>query len=157
MKLITRLLSLLTLLICTASCVDKVPNNGPLDDMWQLMTIEQDGTVTDTKERMVYWSIRANLLQLSGYALPNMFGHFRRSGNNLLIYDLCHASAHEKVDDNDEWITFDERDILLPWGITPIPDPNNAGRLCQEFYIEYLDKNRMILTTPKQRLTFRKF
>lgn len=145
------------LLFTLSACVDKVPNNGPLDDMWQLMTIEEGGNTTDTKERQVYWSVRANIVQFNGYNKPRYFSHFLRNGNNLLIFDFCFASKQEKEDDNDEWMTVADIDTLKPWGIRPEPDPDREGRLRQLFYIEYLDYNRMILTSGSQRLTFRKF
>lgn len=159
MRHITKLLLLLTLLFTATCCTDKIPDNGPLDDMWQLMSVEQlpEGIVTDTKSRQVYWSIRSNLIQFNGIEYDRCYGHFLHIGNNLKIYDLCVESAHEKEEDNDEWITYEQRYMLAPWGLTPEPDPDREGRLYQQFYIEQLDYSRMVLTTPTQRLTFRKF
>lgn len=143
--------------MCFVSC-DKVPNNGDLDDMWQLMSIENNGTVTNTKEQQLYWSIRANLVQFS---LANdgmrLYGHFTRKGDQLVIYDLCYQSMHETSADNDEWITYEERDILSRWGVYPKEDSEHAGKLYQTFKIELLNSGSMILSSGDIKLIFRKF
>lgn len=143
--------------LCFVSC-DKVPNNGDLDDMWQLMSIEKDGTVTNTKEQQLYWSIRANLVQLY-YVEDGMrlFGHFKRTGSEMVIYDLCHESQHRNENDNDEWISYDERDILAKWGIFPERDSEHAERLKQTYKIELLNSGSMILSSGNIKLILRKF
>lgn len=149
------ILSLLTIL-CITAC-DKLPSNGDLDGMWQLMSIEHNGIVTDVKSNQEYWSIRKNLVQFNDLTDSRKFAHFQRQGDTFVIYDLCHESRNEKGDDNDEWITYDERDILAKWGLFPEPDSQHPERLSQTFRFELLNYDNMILTSGSYRLIFRKF
>lgn len=156
MKHLKIIIALFAVMFSLTGC-DKVPNNGDLDDMWQLMSIEEDGIVTNTKERQVYWSIRTNLVQFNSKYTERKYAHFTRNGNTLNIFDLCFMSANENEQDNDEWITYEEREVMEPWGLCLEKDPEREGRLRQTFTIELLNNDNMILTSGKFRLIFRKF
>lgn len=148
---------LFLLIMTTTIACDKVPNNGNLDGMWQLMSIEENGTVTSTKDRQVYWSIRTNLVQLSLYDGFRLFSHFERTGNDITLYDFCHESINEQASDNDAWIEKEEIEILTQWGIFPEEDTVRPGRLTQTFHFELLNSDNMILSSGKYKLIFRKF
>lgn len=139
------------------SACDKVPNNGDLDDMWQLMSIEENGVVTNIKEQQVYWSIRAKLVQFNNTMGERKYARFRRNGDTLDLFDFCHMSANETEQDNDEWITYEERDVMTKWGLYLEKDPEHEGRLRQSFEIVLLNKDNMILTSGRYKLIFRKF
>lgn len=156
MNKILKYILTLILAISFGSC-DKVPNNGVLDGMWQLMSVEHDGDVTNTKDSQAYWSIRTNLVQFSDLTGKNKFAHFKRSGDELQIFDLCHESRNENEKDNDEWITYEEREIMYKYGIHPELDSNHNGILSQTFRFVLLNDDNMILTSGKYKLVFRKF
>jgi hypothetical protein len=68
------------LLLSTVFSCDKLPMNGDLDGMWQLMSVEMDGEVSDVKSRKRYWSFQLHLVQFSRgdntnryFAIPNNF------------------------------------------------------------------------------------
>lgn len=154
MNRIKNYLLFLLLVLSSASC-DKVPDNGCLDGMWQLMSIECDGIVDSKKADQVYWSIRKNLVQFNDLSGVNKFAHFSRSGDDMLVYDFCHESGQENETDNDEWIGYEEREQMNHWGVFPEVDAN--GKLSQQFHFVLLNSSDMILSSGKYRLVFRKF
>ena len=158
-RLIYMTLPVACLMLFTTSCESKWPNNGDLDDMWQLMSVEQDGTVSSLKETKHYWSVRSNLVQFSSYDNTdgNKFCHFERKDGRLILTDFCHESMNATAEDNDEWITYEERSLLEQWGIYAEPDTEHPERLTQTFTIDYLDSDRMILSADTYKLEFRKF
>lgn len=164
MKCISKIFSLLTLtavMLLGTGCESKWPDNGDLDDMWQLMSIEQGAKVTDVKKEQKYWSIRKNLVQFNHYnGMRRFFAHFERKSGQLILFDFSYEWGNNEDRDNNEWIKSapeDERDILAPWGIFPDADPKHPERLKQVFTIEHLDHDNMILSTETYRLKFRKF
>ena len=161
MRLIRRICTLLTiaaLMAINSGCENKWPKNGDLDGMWQLMSKEENGTVTQLKDTKHYWSIRANLVQ---YTSTNMdykrYSHFERQDAKLILTDFCNESRNADESDNDEWITFDDRTCLNEWGIYPDTDTNHPERLTQTFNIEHLDSDCLILSAGTYKLQFRKF
>lgn len=155
------ILSIITfayIIMSMVSCENKWPDNGDLDGMWQLMSIEQNGIVTSQKDTKCYWSIRSDLVQYTTYGnLKKRYSHFERKDGKLILTDFCHESRNATSADNDEWITYDERDILNKWGIYAETDPNHTERLTQTFTIDHLDNDCLILSTSTYKLEFRKF
>ena len=156
-RLLIHTAAALSILVTFTNCENKWPDNGDLDGMWQLMSVEQDAIVTDKKADKVYWSIRSNLVQFNDTKGTRLYSHFTRKEGSLILTDLCTPSAHEKEGDNDEWITYDNRDILVPFGIQADPDPLHPERLTQTFHIDKLTSSTLILSTPTYTLHFRKF
>ena len=156
-RLLTHTTALLTILLAFTNCENKWPDNGHLDGMWQLMSIEQDAIVTDKKTDKVYWSVRTNLVQLTDTKGTRLYAHFTRNDGSLILTDLCTPSAHEQEGDNDEWIPYEKRDILLPFGIQAETDPQHPERVTQTFHIDKLTSSTLILSTPAYALHFRKF
>lgn len=148
--------ALLAACLALPSC-DKMPDNGALDGMWQLMEIERGGTVENVKATQTYWSIRTNLVQLSSLTAQRYYAHFTRQGSRLTLYDLSHNCSTVTEADNNEWITSDESSVLLHYGIEPEADTARPGRLTQTFTIDVLGGDEMLLSTPQYRLKFRKF
>lgn len=144
--------------VCALTSCDKMPENGKLDDMWQVMEITIDGTTTNVKDTKMYWGIRYNLVQFFGNG-DKKFAHFKREGNQLVITDLCHDSANATEADNNEWITESEADVMHKWGVWPVADTDHPGRLMQTYNIDVLTSSEMILssTDGKTRIAFRKF
>lgn len=146
------------LLLCLAffaSC-DKVPMNGDLDGMWQLMVKEDANGIKNVKSDKIYMSFQLHLVQFDG---PNMdnggsfhtrlyYGRFKHEGDSLFIYELCHNSKNETAADNNEWIKETETDKLEQWGIYSL---NNRYKVVK------LDSDAMILRREDLVLTYRKF
>ena len=158
MKL-SRLLSFflsLSFLLAVVGC-DKVPDNGRLDGMWQLMAAERDGVVEDMKPQKRYWCIRYNILQLSGVGVQDHYAHFEREGETLRLFDFCYFSNNATEADDNEWIPYEERDVLLQWGLVPLPDNSRPGRITQSFHIDVLNASDMVLSADGYTLRFRRF
>lgn len=137
------------LLLSTVFSCDKLPMNGDLDGMWQLMSVEMDGEVSDVKSRKRYWSFQLHLVQFSrGDNTNRYFAHFKHKNDSLHIYDLCFPS--ENFTDSDDNVMFTESDvhILNQWGIY---------NLYNKFKVEKLDSDVMILKNDEMKLRFRKF
>ena len=148
----------LACLFFSTSCENKWPDNGDFDGMWQLLVID-DGTEHDMKSQKVYWSVRTNLIQFNE-GKPNTvryFSHLNKAGSMLEVYDICYDSENASEEDNNEWISFDKRGVLFPYGIDAIEDSQRPGRLHQIFTIETLTSKSLVLKTEKYTLRFRKF
>ena len=141
------------------SC-DKLPEND-LDGMWQLLTIEKDGTTTDVKGNRAYWSFRREILQLNykseSYKLK-FYSHNSMESSKLHLYDFCTASAYEKETDDNEWLT-NEKDLkdLNLFGLYLEEDNSSKSKYGVKFDIIKLNSSTLILSTPNEKLTFRKF
>ena len=146
---------LLLCLVFFASC-DKVPMNGDLDGMWQLMVKEDANGIKNVKSDKIYMSFQLHLIQLDGPDKDNggrfrprfYYGRFKHEGDSLFIYELCHDSKNETAADNNEWIKESELDKLEQWGIYSL---NNRYKVVK------LDSDAMILRHEDLVLTYRKF
>lgn len=138
------------MLMSTIVSCDKLPMNGDLDGMWQLMSVEKDGEVSNVKSTKRYWSFQLHLAQFSesGDNINRYFAHFKHEGDSLHIYDLYFPS--ENFTNTDDNIKFEESDvhILNPWGIYSLHN---------KFKVEKLDSDAMVLRSEGLRLKFRKF
>lgn len=141
------------------SC-DKLPDNGKLDGMWQLTSIEKNGKIEDVKAKAKYWSVRLRLFQYSSNRSMNSqvyYSHFTKEGSTLVLRDFCTQASYEKEGDDNEWISIDESSILNEWGLYFTPDASNNKKVTSTFHIAELTNSSMILTTDSTKLTFRKF
>lgn len=149
------------IIITSAGCENKWPDNGDLDGMWQLLSMELGGKVVSMKETKHYWSVRSSLIQYTEYGLGDRkYAHFQHKDNMLILTDFCYNWGNTEDNRNNEWIKsepIEERDILAPWGLYPTQDPQHPERLTQTFCIEHLDYDNMVLSTPTYKLKFRKF
>lgn len=157
MRYIKSALLLLSLIVTFCGCENKWPTNGDLDGMWQILTVEQNGSVKDLKATKKYWSFRKNLLQLSDVNDNKYYAHFKWTDSKLIITDLSYFSKNAVESDNNEWIPFDEREVIAPWCFSPIQDLEHPERTTQTFVIEHLDYDNMILSSGNYKIRFRKF
>ena len=121
------------------------------------MAVERDGVVEDMKPQKRYWCIRYNLLQLSGVGVQDHYAHFEREGETLRLFDFCYFSNNATEADDNEWIPYEERDVLLQWGLVPLPDNSRPGRITQTFHIDVLNASDMVLSADGYTLRFRRF
>lgn len=135
------ILSLLSLFILLSSC-GKLPMNGQLDGMWQLMHIAPTaGEEIDTKEQRLYYLVQLELLGLQRGGSVEYLGRFVQSSDSLIVYDF---RVHISGDNSTQAVAGD----LLPWGIKGTS---------AHFAIEKLDGKNMLLRSDEALLTFRKF
>lgn len=146
-----------------ASC-DKVSKNGDIDGMWQLQDVQGGlpgvSYVGETSDDMHYWSFHLGLVQYSrpdGDRIRRYYSHFSLIGDSLFLYDFCCASPNEKEEDNNEWVTPEKRSEIYEWGLNPIQDTRDKGRVSQSFHVDALDRNTMHLSSGATLLKFRKF
>ncbi len=131
-----------------ASC-DKLPKNGDLDGMWQLMTIERNGTTDDVKDQQLYLSFQLDLFQLTSVSDNKIYyGYFDNLGDRI-VFRKFSDMVEEHPDNPDNYpITEENIAIIGKWGYYALEDI---------FNIEHLTKNDMILRSKYARITYRKF
>jgi len=148
MKLIKNTFLLTFIILLTFSC-DKLPANGDLDGMWQVMTIKHDGVTTDVKQEQSYLSIQLKLVML-GYLEDSrrFYGYFDHKGDSLIFRQISHPSKNETSTDDNVPLTEDELYRLHRWGIY---------RLTDRFKILSLSNETMVLQSDSATVSFRKF
>lgn len=155
------LIALLAIILgCVLYSCTKAEESGSLPGFWQLMTVERNGEVSDVKSAKVYWAERRGLLQLTSplnEEHPNLYAHVRESGDSLIIDDFCFPSEYASDADDDEWISFGEREVLFPWGIFACDDKGKAGRVSCAFRVIQMGETSMVLQSDSARLSFRRF
>jgi hypothetical protein len=152
-------LMLLAISLCTAC--DKMPDNGQLDGMWQLMSIETaDGQILNVKEQQHYWSFRLRLVQFTTsrtFDGTKYYAHFSREGGNIVLTDFCLETRYEKDTDDNEWISSEKADLLHPWGVYGQADETLSQKIKATYQVEALSDTRLVLKSDQVRLTLRKF
>ncbi|RGN50789.1 MULTISPECIES: lipocalin-like domain-containing protein [unclassified Bacteroides] len=129
----------LIVITCMSSC-GKLPKNGRLDGMWQLMKIEKVGEdAIDTKEDRLFYSVQLDLLALQKVGIIEYLGRFTQTQDSLFVYDF-RLKADNAV--------FATKEQLQVYGL------NNTS---ERFGIEKLDDKKLILRSEKTLLTLRKF
>ena len=138
----------LFILLGAVAC-DKVPMNGRLDGMWQILSVETPQGVRDVKSERAYMSIQLHLTQWD-YANQRYYAHFSHEGDSSCFYDFAGLSAHATVADDDPAITAEEMSggLFHVYGI---------HTLDARFRIVHLSGSSLILQAADTTLTFRKF
>ncbi|MBP5377553.1 MAG: lipocalin-like domain-containing protein [Bacteroidaceae bacterium] len=143
--------TLYTLYIIIGCCImascDKLPKNGDLDGMWQLMTIEHNGTTNDVKDRQLYLSFQLDLFQLTKInSNTRYYGYFDNLGDRIVFRNF--SDMAEEHPDNPDNYPITDLSIIEPWGYYALSDT---------FHIESLTRNDMALRSKNARITYRKF
>ena len=151
----TLLAALIFLTTALTSC-DKLPENGRLDGMWQLMSIQYHNTaegdsLVSTQDRRIYWSVQLGLISIrstTDYFHTNgieaeVLSRFTRTTDSLHLTEIY--TNHRTTD---SLLTDPSTTLLRPTGI----DGNKAS-----FAIEHLTPSTLHLQSPYARLNFRKF
>ncbi len=148
------LFSLIVVLVLSAC--DKLPKNGDLDGMWQLMTIEKTGmSPENVKSKKLYYSFQLDLVQFNDANTQSdrtaYYAYFNHKGDSLSLNTLCKPCTNESEDDDNVPFTQEEievQQVMASWGIYT---------LNPRFKVMKLDSDAMILQSEEVRLTFRKF
>lgn len=131
-------LFIISIVFLLAAC-DKVPINGNLDGMWQLMAIQDNGisNVSDVKGSRLYYSFQLHLVQLNN---GDAYAHFSHRNDSIVMYDWCKGNVtNDKITDPT---------VLSKFGLYELRD---------SFRVEVLTHDKMQLHSRKATLSFRKF
>lgn len=135
-------LFIISIVLLLAAC-DKVPINGNLDGMWQLMAIQDNaiGSVSDVKSSRLYYSFQLHLVELNN---NEAFAHFSHRNDSIVMYDWCYGNS----DGNSVNVKMTDATILNKFGLYELRD---------SFMVEVLTHDKMQLRSRKATLSFRKF
>lgn len=140
--------SFILLALFLASC-DKVPMNGDLDGLWQLMTVQTGQEIRDVKSNRSFLSFQLHLTQWE-HEGSCFYAHFIHEGDSIRFYDFTHASLHRSKADDDEWVTEEDmrNGAMDAWGV---------HNLDARYRVRQLDGEALILEKADTTLFFRKF
>ena len=144
------------ILLSLMSACDKVPINGDLDGMWQIMTIQTPDGTRDVKSQRAYLAIQ---LHLSEWDCGNKryYAHFQHHGDSLFFYDFFHDSQHRSKADDNERVTYEEMTKTDPSCEWPIMHVWGIHNLDARYRIRQLDSEHLTLERADTILSFRKF
>jgi len=147
-----------TVIAATAaiSSCDKVPINGDLDGMWQMMTIQTPAGTRDMKSTRAYLCIQLHLSQWDRGG-NRYYAHFRREGDSIFFYDFYHHSLHRSKADDNEPITYEEMTKTDPSKGWPLMDAWGIHNLDARYRVQKLNSDALVLEKEDTTLTFRKF
>ena len=136
------------------SCDLETSDNGELDGLWQLASVDTLATDghTDLRERNVCWAVQGKLLELKRADIWYICKFSNENG--FLTLGTLHfverdAGDPEVVDDNsDELDDKYKLEALRPYGINALEE---------SFRIEKLNSSTMVLESTLLRLNFRKY
>lgn len=142
---------ILYILICAAalfSC-DKLPANGDLDGMWQIMEIERGDSVENVKTKQLYMSIQLKLFQLDDVPNDRLYiGYFEYKGYTLRFWKTSYPSKNESDKDDNVVIEPSRLYLLHPFGLSSTDET---------FTVDKLTRDVLILHNDSTRITYRKF
>lgn len=128
-----------------SSCEIETSANGDLDGFWHLVRVDtlSTGGVRDMSAGRVFWSVQADLLNITDYDrhYKGYLFHFENTGSSLRVYDPYEDNRAEGD------IKVEDPSVLFPLGV-------NA--LDETFGIDRLDGSSMTLSTDELRLNFKK-
>ena len=132
--------------ILFTGCTIESSDNGDLDGFWHLERVDsiQTGSSSALAKASLFWSFQAKLMRVTDYKNHNgdFLMRFDHNGSVLRTYD-----PHENDRANCDPAVADASK-LKPFGINGIEDT---------FRVENLKGSKMVLSTRKLRLTFKKF
>ena len=139
----------ISLLLLSIYACDKVPINGQLDGMWQILNIYTPDSTRTVKDSQAYLSFQLHLSQWD-FNNQRCYAHFRREADSIFFFDFSRLSAHTTSADDDPAIT----DTEMANGLMDIYGFHTTNA---RFHINRLDHSRLVLQAQDTILTFRKF
>ncbi len=125
------------------SCTLETSNNGHLDGLWQLRSLDSlaTGTSVDMRSSHVFWAVQVRLLEARNNDARILL-RFNHTGDSLFLSDP-YVNARDSSD-----IKVTDVAQLAPLGI---------NKLEEHFAVKSLNSDNMVLETPALRLYFRKY
>ena len=143
-----KLLHILIMCFLLTAC-DKLPANGDLDGMWQLIEVEHNGVIRNVKEDQVYMSIQLKLFML-GDRVNSMryYGYFNHEGDSIYFWQFSYPSMNESDDDNNLPVEEEDKGELERWGFYSLKEI---------FKVEKLTKDLLIMQSDSVKIRYIKF
>lgn len=153
---IKSLLATLATTLMLASCNVEASDNGPLDGFWHLEQVDTlaTGGTTDYSSGYVFWGVQKDLIYIkdsSNSSVGAYYLRFNQTQDSLHITKIYLDHGHEDNPYHEQGgdIPVEAIDINLRFlGLNALPE---------HFKKEAINGNRMILSTEKLRLKFKKF
>lgn len=153
---IKSLLATLATTLMLASCNVETSDNGPLDGFWHLEQVDTlaTGGTTDYSSGYVFWGVQKDLIYIkdsSNSSVGAYYLRFSQTQDSLHITKIYLDHGHEDNPYHEQGgdIPVEAIDINLRFlGLNALPE---------HFKKEAINGNRMILSTKKLRLKFKKF
>lgn len=153
---IKSLLATLATTLLLASCNVETSDNGPLDGFWHLEQVDTlaTGGTTDYSSGYVFWGVQKDLIYIkdsSNSSVGAYYLRFSQTNDSLHITKIYLDHGHEDNPYHEQGgdIPVEAIDINLRFlGLNALPE---------HFKKEAINGNRMILSTKKLRLKFKKF
>lgn len=128
---------------------DKMPANGDLDGMWQIMEIEHNGIVKNVAKDQLYMSIQLKLFMLGDTVNSRRFyGYFEHKGDSMHLWQFSYASKNETDADDNIIIPEANMEQLSPWGFYSTDE---------KFKVVTLTKNTLELKNNLSTIRYIKF
>lgn len=135
----------------------KLPENGDLDGMWQLMEMSEKASEGEheyinpinKKDEAIYWSFQLKMMMI----------HCPKTQHNGRTYYTSGRFIHtgKTLDITEMYVHFFDRDSLIDDANTTLLEPVGVHGNKTTYRIEQLNDHRMILQSDYNRLVFRKF
>lgn len=129
---------------CFSSCEFEMSDNGVLDGLWQMTEMQKTGEeAKDMRNTGTTWGFNFRLVELRSYtSTSSVLCRFEHKDGHLRIYE----PRDQKHMQHDTLIT--DSTILFPFGLYTTNE---------DFHIEALSNDHMILVSKKAKLKFRKY
>lgn len=153
---IKSLLATLATTLMLASCNVETSDNGPLDGFWHLEQIDTlaTGGTTDYSSGYVFWGVQKDLIYIkdsSNGSVGAYYLRFNQTQDSLHITKIYLDHGHEDNPYHEQGgdipVEAIDRNLRF-FGLNALPE---------HFKKEAINGNRMILSTKKLRLKFKKF
>ena len=153
---IKSLLAVLATPLLLVSCNVETSDNGPLDGFWHLERVDTlaTGGSTDYHKGYVFWGVQKDLMYIkdsSNGSIGAYYLRFNQTHDSLHVTKIYLDHGHEDNPNHAQGGDIPVEAIdnnLRQLGINALPE---------HFKKEALNANRMILSTEKLRLKFKKF
>ena len=131
-----------------AGC-DKMPANGDLDGMWQMIEVEHGGVSKNVSADQLYMSIQLHLFQLGDKKNGRRYyGYFEHKGDSLRLWQFSYASQNETAEEDNVPIAEADKAILQPWGFYSLKET---------FLVDKLTKDILIMHNDSAKIQYIKF
>lgn len=153
---IKSLLATLATTLMLASCNVEASDNGPLDGFWHLEQVDTlaTGGTTDYSSGYVFWGVQKDLIYIkdsSNGSVGAYYLRFNQTQDSLHITKIYLDHGHEDNPYHEQGgdipVEAIDRNLRF-FGLNALPE---------HFKKEAINGNRMILSTEKLRLKFKKF
>ena len=141
--------------VCFSSCADfETSGNGSFDGFWQLTNVDTlaTGKSGDVRNRMIFWSVQANLIELNdlhtdpalGARKESVYFRFELTSDSLkLLAEPKPIINNRRISDR-----LAERSDVSIYGL---------NELNESFRVLRLDDEKMSLQSERLRMHFRKY